>query len=222
MADGRVILIDPWLQGNPATPENMKQVDRCDLMLLSHGHFDHTGDAADIALKTKPTVIAILELCSWLGTKGVENCSGMNVGGTQSWQDVQVTAVQAIHSSTATEGDQVIPTGLAVGWVIRFPDGFTVYHAGDTDVFEGMSLIGRLYRPNVALLPIGSHYTMGPREAAEAVRLLGVKHIIPIHYGTFPVLTGTPEQLEQELGDVSSVDIHAIKPGESLRQVELA
>ncbi len=221
-ADGTVILIDPFLSGNPALPADVKQQNRVDLMLISHGHGDNMGDAVALANEHQPHIIAMNELCGYLSAQGAEDCSGGNTGGTQRWNGLEVTMVQAVHSSSIQEGDSTIYAGLAVGFVITFPGGFTVYHAGDTDVFSGMEIIGRLYRPDVALLPIGSHYTMGPREAAEAIRLLGVKSVVPIHYGTFPVLWGTPEQLQEEAKDIADLKIFPLKPGESVSQADLA
>lgn len=220
--DGRVILIDPFLQGNPTTPDSHKTQDRVDLMLISHGHGDNMGDAVEIALKHQPHIIAMNELCGYLSSKGARDCSGGNTGGTQEWNGLRVTMVDAVHSSSIQEGNQTLYAGLAVGFIVRFADGFTVYHAGDTDVFAGMELIGRLYKPDVALLPIGSHYTMGPLEAAEAIRLLGVKRVVPIHYGTFPVFTGTPEALQQETADIAGLRVLPLKPGDSVRQADLA
>jgi L-ascorbate metabolism protein UlaG (beta-lactamase superfamily) len=161
------------------------------------------------------------ELCAYLSSKGAKDCSGGNTGGTQEWNGLRVTMVNAVHSSSIQDGDGLLYAGLAVGFVIRLGDGFTIYHAGDTDVFAGMELIGRLYKPDVALLPIGSHYTMGPHEAAEAIRLLGVKHIIPIHYGTFPLLWGSPEALKNETSSQPDLHIIPLKPGESVSQSEL-
>jgi L-ascorbate metabolism protein UlaG (beta-lactamase superfamily) len=220
-ADGTVILIDPFLEGNPVTPESARAQDRVDLMLISHGHGDNMGDALKLAQQFQPHIIGMVELCGYLSSKGATDCSGGNTGGTQEWNGLRVTMVNAVHSSSVQEGDQTLYAGLAVGFIIRFSDGFCVYHAGDTDVFAGMELIGRLYNPDIALLPIGSHYTMGPHEAAEAIRLLGVKRVIPIHYGTFPILWGSPEVLEQETRDISDLQIIALKPGESVSQRDL-
>jgi L-ascorbate metabolism protein UlaG (beta-lactamase superfamily) len=219
--DGTVILIDPFLEGNPTAPDDAKTQARVDLMLITHGHGDNMGDAVKIAQLHQPHIIAMNELCGYLSTKGAKDCSGGNTGGTQEWNGLRVTMVDAIHSSSIQEGNQTLYAGLAVGFIIRFKDGFTVYHAGDTDVFAGMEIIGRLYKPDVALLPIGSHFTMGPLEAAEAIRLLGVKRVIPIHYGTFPLLWGSPEALQQETAGISDLRIIPLKPGESVSQADL-
>lgn len=217
---GKTILIDPWLKGNPATPDQHKSIQQLDLMLITHGHFDHLGDAVEVAQQTTPDVIAIFEICHYLESKGVQKCNGMNHGGTVHWNGTAITMTQAIHSSGITEGNQILYGGTAAGFVLRFENGFTLYHAGDTAWFESMRLIGR-FNPDVALLPIGGHFTMGPTEAAEAIRLLGVKRVIPIHYGTFPVLTGTPDQLKEAASDISGLKVIPLKPGESVSQSQL-
>jgi L-ascorbate metabolism protein UlaG (beta-lactamase superfamily) len=219
--DGRVILVDPFIQGNPSTPEANKKIDRLDIMLVSHGHEDNLGDAIELGKRLNPYTVCQNELAVYLGTKGVQNTHGGNTGGTQDIDGIRVTMVEAIHSSSVQENGQSLYVGLAVGFVIRFPDGFTVYHAADTSVFEGMRLIGRLYTPDVALLPIGDYFTMGPEEAAEAIRLLGVHHVIPVHYGTFPVLTGTAEALQSAASGIAHINIHVLKPGESVSRADL-
>lgn len=217
-ADGKILLIDPWLQENPATPADRKSIDKLDLMLITHAHLDHMADAVSIAQQTKPTIISIYDFCSYLESKGLENCTGINKGGTVKWDGIHVTMVDAVHSSGFEEHGRFIPGGAPAGYIVRFADGFTLYHSGDTDLFESMKLIGRLYNPDVALLPIGDYFTMGPRQAAEAIRMLGVKRVIPIHWGTFPVLTGTPEQLEDEASDIAGLKVIALRPGESINQ----
>jgi L-ascorbate metabolism protein UlaG (beta-lactamase superfamily) len=219
--DGRVILIDPFLQGNPGTPESAKQLDRLDVMLISHGHGDNMGDAVDLGKRFSPYTVCMNELGGYLTSKGVQNCHGGNTGGTQDIDGIKVTMVDAVHSSSIEDNGQTLYAGTAVGFIIRMPDGFTIYHAGDTAVFEGMRLLGRLYRPDIAILPIGDYFTMGPLEAAEAIRLLGVNRVIPIHYGTFPVLTGTPEELAEEASDIEGLRVIALKPGESVTSSDL-
>jgi L-ascorbate metabolism protein UlaG (beta-lactamase superfamily) len=215
-ATGKVILIDPWISGNPACPEPLKKFDRIDLMLLTHGHGDHAGDAVALATQHKSPVIAIYEIAAWLGAQGVSATLPMSKGGTQRAGDVEVTMVHAIHSSSIEEDGKYLYGGEPCGFVLRLPGGLSVYHAGDTGVFSDMKLIGELYQPDVACLPIGDVYTMGPREAAMAVRLLGVRHIVPMHFGTFPLLTGTPERLRELTRDISGLEIHTLKPGETL------
>jgi L-ascorbate metabolism protein UlaG (beta-lactamase superfamily) len=215
-AGGKVILIDPWVSTNPACPDSMKKIEKIDTMLITHGHSDHIADAVELARKHKPRVVAMVETAAWLESKGVENTSGMNMGGTQKVGDIEVTMVQAFHSSGIQDGDRMVYGGDPAGYVVRLPGGPSIYHAGDTTVFGDMKLIGELYSPDIALLPIGDFYTMGPREAALAARLLGVPHVIPMHFGTFPVLTGTPEKLRELTKDIAGLEIHAMKPGETL------
>ena len=215
-ATGKIVLVDPWVQSNPMCPEGLKTFERVDTLLISHGHFDHIADAVEIANKHTPQVVAIHETCVWLQSKGVTNTSPMNKGGTQKVGDLEVTMVNAIHSCGIQDGDKIIYGGEASGFVIQLPGGFRVYHAGDTAVFGDMKLIGELYAPDVALLPIGDHFTMGPREAALAIRLLGVRHAIPMHFATFPLLTGTPDRLRELTQDISGLEIHALKPGDTI------
>jgi L-ascorbate metabolism protein UlaG (beta-lactamase superfamily) len=212
---GKIVLIDPWTFQNPACPEGLKRVDKVDLMLVTHGHFDHMGDAVDIAKATKPTTVAIVELAGWLGSKGVEQTIGINKGGSVNVEGIRVSMTHAIHTSGVEDGSYA---GDACGYVIEFENGRKLYHAGDTCAFSDMQIIGELYQPDVALLPIGDFYTMGPREAAIAVRLLGVKHVIPMHYATFPVLTGTPAALRQALQALSlkEVEVVEMKPGQTV------
>ncbi|HLW80678.1 MAG TPA: metal-dependent hydrolase [Candidatus Acidoferrales bacterium] len=216
LANGKVVLLEGWVDGNPACPKEAKKLDRVDIMLLTHGHGDHIGDAIAIAKKFKPQVIAIYETAAWLESKGVKNVTGIGKGGTLKAGEIEATMVHAIHSNSIQDGDKMIYGGEPAGYVVRLPGGLTIYHAGDTAIFSDMKLIGELYAPEVAMLPIGDFYTMGPREAAHAIRLLNVKHVIPMHYATFPVLTGTPEELKKLTQDIAGLEIHAIKPGESL------
>jgi L-ascorbate metabolism protein UlaG (beta-lactamase superfamily) len=210
---GKTVLIDPWVTGNPKCPEKEKSFSRVDVMLCTHGHSDHIGDAVEIAKKHDPMVVGMYELCSWLEGKGVKRVSGMNKGGTQTVGDIKVTMVHAEHSSGIEDGGQVFYGGEAAGYVIEFSNGVKIYHAGDTCVFGDMAIIREIYAPEVCMLPIGDHYTMGPREAAYACKLLKPKTVIPMHYGTFPVLTGTPAELRKLARDV---EVREMRPGETI------
>ncbi len=215
---GKTFLLDPWVEGNPAVPAELKQIGKLDAMLITHAHFDHTGDAVAIAQQSQPEqVVAIFELAAWLEGKGVQNTIGINKGGSVDVQGVRVTMVHAIHSSGIVEDGNIIYGGDAAGYVLDFGNGFRLYAAGDTTVFTDMQLIGQLYQPQVAILPIGDFYTMSPREAAFAVRLCGVRAVIPAHYGTFPALNGTPGALREELSKLglSNVEVIDLKPGQT-------
>lgn len=213
---GKVILIDPWVMGNPVCPEPLKKLSRLDVMLITHGHGDHIGDAVALAKAHDPEIVGIYEMCLWMESKGFKKTRPMSKGGTQKVGEIEVTMVHAIHSSGIEDDGKVIYGGEPCGYVIRLPGGLSLYHAGDTTVFGDMKLIGELYAPELACLPIGDLYTMGPREAALAIRLLGVRQVVPMHYGTFPILTGRPEQLRDMTQDIAGLEIHALKPGESL------
>ena len=215
---GKIMLIDPWVLSNPMCPEKDKNFERIDTMLVTHGHFDHIADAVELGKKFKPQIVGIYELCVWLESKGVANTNGMNKGGTQKVGEIEVTMVNAVHSCGIKDGDQIIYGGEACGYIIRLPGGLTIYHAGDTAVFTDMKIIGDLYAPDLAMLPIGDHYTMGPREAALAIRLLNARHVIPMHFGTFPPLVGRPDQLRQLTQDINGLEIHELKPGETLNE----
>jgi L-ascorbate metabolism protein UlaG (beta-lactamase superfamily) len=220
---GKTILIDPWF-GNPKSPKPVARVTACDLLLVTHGHGDHLGDAVEIARRLRPAWPAIHECSLWLGRTSpdiAESVIGMNKGGTVAVGDLAVTMTGADHSAgdwNATAGTTLY-LGEPAGFVVRLENGYTIYHAGDTNVFGDMALIRELHRPSLALLPIGGHYTMGPREAALAVELLGVSDVAPIHWGTFPLLAGTPQQLRDELDGrgLSGVTVHAWAPGETLK-----
>jgi L-ascorbate metabolism protein UlaG (beta-lactamase superfamily) len=208
--EDKIVIIDPWVMGNPICPPADKKVEKVDVLLCTHGHGDHIGDAVEIAKKHKPVVVGIPELCRWLGTKGVAQLAEMNKGGTQSVGGIKVTMVHADHSCGIRDGDQMVYGGEACGFVIEFSSGVKIYHAGDTNVFGDMQIIRELYAPEIVMLPIGDHYTMSPREAAYACRLLKPKTVIPMHFGTFPVLTGTPAQLQKLVPEFEVVEM---KPG---------
>jgi L-ascorbate metabolism protein UlaG (beta-lactamase superfamily) len=212
---GGTVLIDPWLS-NPLLTTPVEKVGKVDVILLTHGHADHVGETVEVAKKTGAPVVAIHELSEILAEQGVPQVIGMNKGGTLTLGGLKVTMTQAVHSSTMSVGGKLVAAGEAGGFVVQFPHGFTVYHAGDTAVFRDMELIRELYRPELALLPIGSHYVMSPAEAALACKLLQPKWVIPMHYGTFPVLTGTPGELMELLKGEPDIQVIALKPGETV------
>lgn len=213
--EGKVVLVDPWVVNNPACPDDQKEFDRLDLVLITHAHFDHIGDALEICRKHEPQTFAIFETAMWLGSKEVPNVTGMNLGGTAEAEGVGFTMTAAAHSCGISDGDQILYGGVAAGYIIRFPGGLRVYYAGDTTVFSDMKIIGELYEPDICVLPIGDFYTMSPREAAYAAKLLNAKVVVPMHYGTFPVLTGTPDELASLVG--AGTEVVALEPGETQR-----
>jgi L-ascorbate metabolism protein UlaG (beta-lactamase superfamily) len=213
---GKRLILDPWLTTNPSCPEASKKVGDLDLMLLTHGHDDHTGDAVAVARATGCQVLAPYELSVWLGQKGLQRVTGMNPGGAVSMLGLSITMVPAIHSSSIQDEGRTVYLGIATGYVVRFEDGLTIYFAGDTSVFGDMRLIADLYAPQIAFLPIGDLYTMGPKQAALACELLRVKQVVPMHYGTFPALTGTPDRLRTHLATRSmDVLVLELRPGET-------
>jgi L-ascorbate metabolism protein UlaG (beta-lactamase superfamily) len=216
LATGEVILVDPWIEGNPAYPSNYS-LDRVDIILVSHGHFDHIHDVLPLSKKFSPQIVAIYETSHWLEKKGAKNVISMNKGGTVTVGPVSVTMTHAIHSCGILDGDEIIYGGEAAGYVIRLPDRRSVYCAGDTNVFTDMQLIERLYHPDLAFLPIGDLYTMSPREAALACKMLSARKVIPLHFGTFPALTGRPEQLAELLRDQPGIEVWALEPGKTVQ-----
>jgi L-ascorbate metabolism protein UlaG (beta-lactamase superfamily) len=225
---GRTVLFDPWF-GNPRSPKAADAVDRCDVMLVTHGHHDHLGsgpgavreaDALAIARRTRPAWPCIHELSLWLDDRlagaGVE-IIGMNKGGAVTTRGLRVSMVHADHSAGdwSAAGEGPLYLGEPVGFVVVLEDGSTIYHAGDTALFGDLALVRELHHPDLAMLPIGGHYTMGPAEAARAVELLGVAEVLPLHYGTFPILAGTPADLRSALAGrgLGSVTVHEPEPG---------
>jgi L-ascorbate metabolism protein UlaG (beta-lactamase superfamily) len=213
-ASGTNLLIDPFIAHNPSYPKGFALPEKIDFILATHGHGDHIGDVVLVAAQHNSTVVAIFELASYFAARGVAKTIGMNLGGTVQLNEVAATMVEAKHSSDAQDENGAHSVGVAAGFVLTVADGPVIYHAGDTAVFGDMKLIHELYRPEVVLLPIGGHYTMGPTEAAQAVRLLQPRRVLPIHFGTFPQLTGTPQQLA-ELVD-HGVEVVNWAPGDSV------
>lgn len=213
------IIIDPFINDNPQVPEELKSIGELHTILLTHGHFDHFGDTISLAKQTGATVVANFETFAYLQSQGVENAMPLNKGGTAQVGGVKVTGTNAFHSSSIqTEDGSTIYGGEPMGLVVEFESGFKVYHAGDTCVFGDMALIGEIYGPDLALLPIGNNVVMSPFEAAHATRLLGVEHVVPIHYGTFPFVPGTPEEFQNHLNDLglSNVNVNVMQPGDRL------
>lgn len=213
-AKGTNLLIDPFIAHNPKYPADFELPAKIHYILLTHGHGDHISDAVPVALKHDSTVVAIYELAAFVAGKGVANTIGMNLGGTVQLEEVAVTMVEAKHSAGAEDEQGTHYVGVAAGFVLSLGDGPVLYHAGDTAVFSDMKLIADLYHPSVAMLPIGGHFTMGPKEAAFAAKLLAPKVILPLHFGTFSPLKGTPEELAALVD--SSIHVARVSPGEAI------
>jgi L-ascorbate metabolism protein UlaG (beta-lactamase superfamily) len=211
---GKRVYVDPWLE-NPKIPDAEKEPERIDLIAITHGHDDHVGNTIELAQKFGPQIVAPVELSDWLWTKKVaeDSLNDPNKGGTVDVAGVKVTLTDANHSSSTFEDDHFVYLGEPVGLVFEVENGTKLYFAGDTNVFGDMQLIRRLYEPDVAILPIGGHYTMDPREAAVALEFLGVERCVPCHYGTFPKLAGTPDEL-RELAP--NVEVLSPEPGETI------
>ncbi len=213
---GSNILIDPFIEQNPKFPREFSFPEKIDLILVTHAHFDHTADVVPMAKKYGAPVIATFELASYFQSRGVENIIGMNIGGTCHHADVAVTQTEARHTSGITEDGKFFYGGVPTGYVIAIENGPVLYHAGDTTVFSDMQLIRDLYAPEFGMLPIGDHFTMGPKAAALAVKFLGLKQVLPIHFGTWPPLIGRPDHLIQQLND-PTIKVHVIEPGETVK-----
>ena len=211
---GKRIYVDPFLNGNPKCPDAEKEPERVDAIFLTHGHDDHVGDTLALAQKFACPVYAQVELRGWLSTQGLSEdmTQAPNKGGTVEQDGIKITLTNAFHSSSGFQDGQFVYLGEPCGLVFEVENGTKLYFAGDTCVFGDMQLISRIYEPDVAILPIGDHFTMGPREAAVALELLGVSRCVPCHYGTFPVLTGTPEALRE----LTDVEVMALEPGETV------
>lgn len=213
---GTRILCDPWL-GNPSCPAEWAKaasVQPLDLILLSHGHGDHLGDTVQVARESGAPVVCLYEVGQFLGAKGLKHVRDMGIGGTQEVAGVRVTMTNAVHSGSYTDGDEIVYLGGAAGFVLRQPGMPTIYYAGDTALFGDMKIIADLYQPEIAFLPIGDHYTMGPDTAAIAAQWLRVHQVVPMHWGTFPLLTGTPAMLKEHLKG-TGIEVLELQPGET-------
>jgi L-ascorbate metabolism protein UlaG (beta-lactamase superfamily) len=210
---GKRLLFDPWLADNPSCPDRLRKPPQTDLILVSHGHADHTGDLEICARSSGAPVVANAEICDWLARKGVQRTLPMNKGGSQSIAGLVITMTDARHSSGRMDGGQMVYLGEACGFLVRLEDQRTIYYAGDTSLFGDMGLIGEMYRPDIAFLPIGDRFTMGPDAAARACAMLGVRQVVPMHWGTYPALTGTPAALKGLVGP--GVDVLELTPGQT-------
>lgn len=216
--EGSVILVDPWLRENPVCPESLKTQERVDLILVTHGHGDHMDPELPALISQTGAKFIGPGAVRWhLIRKGAQGAVAMNTGGTVDVDGITVTMTPAFHGSHISLSESGVEhTHEAVGYVLEPVPGHAIYIAGDTALFGDMRLIGELYHPEIAILPIGGRYTMGPREAAHALRLLGVNRVIPCHYGSLPDLKGTPEELAGHASDMEGLQIHVLKPGETL------
>jgi L-ascorbate metabolism protein UlaG (beta-lactamase superfamily) len=213
---GTRIVTDPWL-GNPSCPESLAKPEALlpiDLVLLTHGHGDHLGDTVQVARTAQAPVVCLFEVGQYLTAKGLQRVHDMGIGGTQEVAGVRVTMTNAVHTGSFTDEGTIVYLGGASGFVLRQAGMPTIYFAGDTALFGDMKIIAELYQPEIAFLPIGDHYTMGPDTAAIAAKWLGVKQVVPMHWGTFPLLTGTPSALREHLTG-TGIEVLELAPGET-------
>ena len=216
LPSGQKIVTDPWLSG-PTVPQEWSRAEALspvDIILVSHGHGDHSSDVAAVSRATGAAIVCVAELDDYLSAKGLHNVRGMNIGGTQIISGIRITMTTAVHSGSIVEQGRIVYLGGATGFVIRAAETPTIYFAGDTALFGDMKIIRDRYAPDIAFLPIGDHYTMGPEDAAIAADWLGVRQVVPMHWGTFPVLTGTPAALLSHLGS-RQIDVLELRPGQT-------
>jgi len=212
--EGKILFIDPWLSGNPLAPVSVDEIDKADFVLVTHDHFDHMGDAPQIIQATGATLICMPETIERLIMKSEIQDSqvifgmGMNIGGTANLDGISITMTQAFHSAQSAN---------PAGFIIKLENGFTIYHAGDTGVFASMKTLGDIYKPDLAMLPIGNIFTMDPVQAAYAAGLLGAGIVVPMHYGTFPVLEQDPLSfIEIMKKDAPDKEVIIIEPGQEI------
>ena len=210
---GKRIVFDPWLTGNPKAPAGAR-IDKADVICVTHGHSDHTGDVVAVARATGAPVVAVFELANWFQGKGLKDVVGMGVGGTVDVKGLKISMTPAVHTSSIHEDGKVHYVGVATGFVVRMEDNRAIYFAGDTALFGDMRIIRDRHKPDVAFLPIGDRFTMGPEDAAIAAEWLGVKAIVPMHYGTFPELTGTVEDL-RTFARPKGIDVLEMRAGDA-------
>jgi L-ascorbate metabolism protein UlaG (beta-lactamase superfamily) len=213
-SDNIVVAVDPWLKDNPLCPEQLKNPEKLDVIVLTHGHSDHAGDAVRLQKETGAKIVAVFELAMLLSAEGVRQdyLFGMNTGGTANFDGVSITFTPAFHSSSFEGSKGTSYAGQACGVVLKHGEQ-SIYHAGDTCFFSDMRVIRELHKPQTAFLPIGDVYTMGPVEAAQAAKTLGVKTAVPIHFGTFPALTGEPAEFRLNCAEYD-VEAMVLAPGD--------
>ncbi len=217
LADGRVVFIDPWLTDNPSCPDEARKPERCDVILLTHGHIDHVGEVQTLIQRSNPIVVGNYDLCSALRqTIGRGRFEGMNTGGTLDLGGIRVSLTIAFHSSSVDVSGGLVYAGMPNGIVVKVDGLATIYQAGDTEVFGDMRLIAQMHQPRICILPIGDRFTMGAAGAALACEMLEPAAILPIHYGTFPLLTGTPDAFRTALAPIYRERLLVPSPGESM------